>query len=483
MQLPSVCLIAWAFVIGWSIPGVALAGENQTGVPSSQPSARPDTPRDWYVPSRAASTKRKSDPVEYLRPVNELAEELGVDLDEDFSWLDFGIQQRTRFEHRDDFYRADLETDDRFLLRTRGYVGVRKILDPLRLGFEFQDSRQFQSRLSTIASSVDEADVLQAFGELHFADAAGKGQPLSFRMGRMSFDVIDRRLVTRNGFGNTTNSFDGFRLRIGETRSPWELDVFAMQPVERRSVARDRTDEERWLYGTTGHWRRWSPWLTLEPFYFILDEDHKPRDAADREIHTLGVHGYGLIGESGFDYDVNATFQFGSDGDRTHRAFATHAELGYTFDHKWKPRVAAWVNYASGDRDPDDNVSGRFDKMFGSSHTFYSHSDLFTWQNTINPAVRLSARPTSALRLDAFYRAYWLASDTDAWVRADRLDPTGDSGRFVGHEIDLRARWKLTRHLELDVGYSHFMPGAFASNTGPFADDSDFFYVGTVLRP
>jgi hypothetical protein len=36
------------------------------------------------------------------------------------------------------------------------------------------------------------------------------------------------------------------------------------------------------------------------------------------------------------------------------------------------------------------------------------------------------------------HRAFWLASDTDAWVRGLRRDRTGGSGDFIGQETDTK---------------------------------------------
>ena len=79
-----------------------------------------------------------------------------------------------------------------------------------------------------------------------------------------------------------------------------------------------------------------------------------------------------------------------------------HAEIGYYIDRPSKPRIAVWINYASGDRNPNDGINQRFDRLFGASHNMYGHSDLFTWQNMINPTFYVSVRPTERTRLEAF---------------------------------------------------------------------------------
>lgn len=443
------------------------------------PAAAPKFPAHFR--SKANGARPEPDPPEYVRPMSEHGRNYGIDAFNELDWLDFGLEHRTRFELRDDDYRQpELVRDEQFLMRTRAYLGVREIIDPFRFAIEFQDSRQFASQFPESNRDVDENDILQAFGELYFKDALGPGHPLSLRVGRMTLESVDRKIVARNRWRNTTNAFDGFRIQLGQPSADWQFDFFAVMPVERRLRQPDRSDEEQWLYGLVGSWRRWSEIVTLEPYYFILDQDSKDPDTLDLEIHTMGLHAFGPIGKTRFDYDLDVAFQFGDNGPGSQCAFAGYGELGYTFDHKWKPRLSFATTYATGDRDPDDADNERFNRIFGANH-YRSTLDLFTWQNVISPKLRIELTPHEKLRLDASYGVYWLASDTDAWVVPNRRDPTGKSGDFVGHEFDVRARYQLNRNAELETGYAYFIPGDFVQNTGP-ADDSDFFYVQLTLK-
>jgi hypothetical protein len=400
---------------------------------------------------------------------------------QDMKWLDFGMEHRTRFEHRShDYRRPTLREDDLFLMRSRTYVGVKDILDPLRAVVEFQDSRQFNGNFPASNREVDENDFLQAYAELFFKNALGEGYPLSLRAGRMTLDYTDGRTVARSRWSNTTQSYDGFLMRLGQLSSDWQLDFFAAQSVEKLMRQPDRPDEERWFYGLVGSWRKWSQYITLEPYYYILDEDRTDRAQLDRTIQTFGLYAFGPIGNTGFDYDFDTIWQYGREDEFRQRAYGSLAELGYTFQHAWKPRLSVWTMYASGDQNPFDDVDERFVKLFESAHA-YSTSDYFTMQNVISSKLRLELLPLDKVRFDGSYGGYWLASDTDAWVAVGRRDLTGRSGDFVGQEIELRLRYQINPRVEFELGYSHFMPGPFARNTGP-ADDSDFFYVQTTLR-
>lgn len=397
--------------------------------------------------------------------------------EEELDWLDFGIDSRSRFEFRDQDYRTtDLLSESLFHQRSLVYLGVHDLLGPLNLATEFEDSRRGLSDRPESSNEQNHTELLQAYGELRFDDALG-GEPVSLRLGRMAFDAVDRRLIARNRYRNTISAFDGARLRIGEENSPIEWDAFALRPVNRSVDGLDESGEESLLYGVTGYVRTFSPRVLIEPYWLLSDQ----ATGGGKQLHTGGVHTFGRIGTTDWDYDFDFAGQWGESGGLDHQAWAAHAEVGHTWDHPWKPRLGGWLNFASGDRDPADAQSGRFDPLYGATFAFYGYSGYFSWQNIVNPALRLSFQPMDQVKCEVIHRAIWLASDRDAWVRASRVDATGGSGGYVGQEIDLRAAWQLTEHLEIEAVYSCFFPGGFVEATGP-APESHFGYLAATLR-
>jgi hypothetical protein len=202
----------------------------------------------------------------------------------------------------------------------------------------------------------------------------------------------------------------------------------------------------------------------------------------ERELHTIGLHGFGRWGEGGeWDYDVSVAGQWGETQGEEHRAWAGHAEVGRSFGGGWNPRLALWLNYASGDQGPRDGSNERFDPLFGATYAFYGYSGYFAWQNLINPALRLSFRPMAKLQVELMHRAMWLASDTDAWVRGLRRDESGGSGSHIGQEANARLVWQVSEHFDIDLAYAHFFPGGFARATGA-APAGDFVQIAGTLR-
>ena len=170
---------------------------------------RPDEPPkapaiDYYVKPRGYRIIPETDPPRYVRN----AAKTGFELLEDLDWLDLGLENRTRFEYRQNsFLRTPQEGwEYPFLLRTRLYVGVHDIIDPFRFAFEFQDSRWENSNYPNTNREVNEREPIQMYGEFHWKDALGDDKPVYIRGGRMAFELLDRRLVANNEFRNTSNN-------------------------------------------------------------------------------------------------------------------------------------------------------------------------------------------------------------------------------------------------------------------------------------
>ena len=439
----------------------------------AEPEAEDTAPeRDHYVEARSYGTKRETEPPAYVRNLSET----GLPGAEDVTWLDLGLDYRFRYEFRDDDLRRPTQvTDNPVLLRARAFLAIKEIADPLRFTIEVEDARRYNSQFAEDDRDVNEMEPIQAFGELHFEDGLGRGRPLALKGGRFAFEFLDRRLIARNEWRNTTNTFQGARVQLGQDRNDWNVELLALQPLERLLSDFDPAIDEAWFFGAITSWRRWSRVVTLQPYYLGLDQDQSARFAVAREIHTVGLRAYGPTGKTGFDYDVSGLYQFGENGVQDHRAWAVTVDFGYTFDAAWKPRVGVFYGYATGDEDPTDQESNRFERLFGFARP-WSSNDYVQMENVNTPKVVVAFEPLKNLKIDTAYVAYWLASATDRWNSVNLRDPTGRSGTFMGQEYNIRARCPIVSRVQSNVGYAWFSPGEFPSNLGK-GRDSHFVYV------
>ncbi|MFQ6405703.1 alginate export family protein [Methylophilus sp. 'Pure River'] len=495
----------------------------------------------YYVERRSYGTQKETEPPRYVKQLNKTWLK-DYDSFADIDWLDIGFEYRARYEHRDnDFRRAQENIDDPLLLRSRAYLGLKNILDPFRFAVEVQDSRRNHSDYtrSNDTRDVDKADVLQAYLELYYKDSIfgkddlGNSRPFWVRGGRLAWESLDRRLIARNEWRNTTNTFQGVRANIGEKKNDWQLEAFAVQPVQRFTDKLDEVDHSQNFYGVIGDWRRWSEYVTIQPYYFLLKQngdkveydtngnlysDRSVYTAAqqnqatiDREIHTGGVRVFGVVPGTQWDYDANYAQQWGHQqrfisnaiGYRKvdHDAFAYNAEVGYSFKHPWKPRVSASYGVASGDKTTasgtDFSDNGRFDRLFGFARP-WSNNDYIQMENIRASKVRLEFDPQvpylNNVKVDTGFSWYRLDDPTDRWnAGANLRDRTGKSGSDLGKEFDLRVRFPLNQYASLNLGYAHFWAGDFvknavsanATNIATFdqnrSNSSDFFYTELTL--
>ncbi len=433
--------------------------------------------KSYYRAPQSYSTTRDPDLPRYVRP----APETGIDFLQTAAWLDLGLDYRFRFEYRDDdIRRVSAGLDEPFLHRTRAYIGIHELLDPFRLAVEWQDSRRYNGNYVRDNRDVNEFELIRLQAELYFEDLLGHDplgntRPISLRYGIQNFEFLDRRLIGNNQWRNTANTFLGFRGAIGQEANDWQLDLLAVQPIERQQYEWDEPVDGQWVYALIGHWRGWSEVMTLEPFYLALDQS-KTADADDRFVHSPGLRAYGSFGKSGFDFDLSVIKQFGHRGDYDVDAWGGNVEIGYRFAHPWKPRFSVFYGYASGDEDPNDKTDNRFERFYGFSRP-WSANDYIVFENISTPKLRLELTPTEKLRLDLGYSWYRLAESRDQFYGANKVrDVSGRSGSDIGHEFDIRARWQITRRLEAVMGYAHFTAGDF-TRQAVRADDTDFAYL------
>ena len=401
--------------------------------------------------SRAAGTAREGDIPSYV------SRALAADAPD---WLRLGAEVRARFEDRAGLQQEPIEPGrtSAGVTRTRAFAGFGRAQGPVRFAVEVQDSRQFGASDPAELLTINEADLLQA--RLTVDLDAIAAVPIAVDLGRITVDGIDRRLLARNRHRNTTNAFDGARFRVGREQSAMVLEGLVLWPTEVLPERLDPIGPGQRLLGVIGYLRR--PWIVVEPYYLHFDAQRE----GPRTLHTTGVRLFGPLAAR-WDHDVHVSAQFGTAEGRRHRALALHAEVGRRLAAPWSPRLAGWLNYASGDADPRDARSGRFDSLFGSSHTMFGFTDILSWENTVSPSVGLTLRPRAAVNVALMHRVVWLASARDMLVGAGVHDPAGRNGAFVGQELDMQ--------------YGHLFAAGFLERSGHRAG-ARIFLVGLTAR-
>ncbi|MGE9269511.1 MAG: alginate export family protein [Verrucomicrobiales bacterium] len=399
---------------------------------------------------------------------------------------------RSRFETLDGQFRLGRAGGDQVLL-FRTLIHPSLTFGPLSIGLEVQDSRAYLDDRGTPLSSsfVNPVDYLQLYAAMEFASPGEDHFRSRLILGRQTISIGSKRQIERVSYANVIRSYTGAYWSSIWDRGD-EFHAFAVVPVGRRpfefsSLEANEivADDEQWNRLVWGlHYRRadaipkWLPGLWIEGFVYGLQESDSVRSPTpNRDYVTPGIRLYRAPANGEFDFDVEGALRFGSrratslPNDTTDlRVFSSmlYAVAGYTFDHPWKPRIAAQYYWASGDKTPSDGQYDQYERLFGGRRTDLGNTSIFgplTPANLSAPGLRFELRPSEALSARLTYSAAFLASDTDSWVIARLRDPSGNSGSFLGHVFDSRVVKEFPSYsLELELGASAMLHGEFSDH-------------------
>jgi hypothetical protein len=406
-------------------------------------------------------------------------------------WLDVALDHRTRFEYfAGPFRPGEPNTQTQFPQRTRLRIGVDAPAG-VRFLAEIQDSRTWSdSRDDFTGGEIDKVSLAQLLVSSTRHDLFGSGLRGDVHAGRMSLDIASRRWVSRNGFRNTTNAFDGVHLQLAN-ESDWRVRGFFVRPVQLDpSYFENESDGNRRLWGIVYEEKRWA-FGDVDLYYLGFHDRLTPQT---RRYHNVAARLRRAPRVRHFDYEVDLMGQF---GDRTvlrsgvktrldHAAYAGHVELGYTFDAPWTPRLLAQFDYASGTANSSGDESGTFSPLFGSRGFDLDVTGIygpFRRSNIVSPGLRLLVKPRPDLSAWIKLRYWRLAQAEDAFVGTGLSDPTGSAGDRLGTDLEISLRWRPRDWMEVEAGYDHWWKGSYLDSVGAAStQDSDYFYLSVRFR-
>lgn len=410
-------------------------------------------------------------------------------------WLSVTGSFRLRYEYMENTFRVVGPAQDELLV-SRLRIHTRANGERFYGGFELQDSRAWlhQDLTPVGTDDVNALEPLQLY-------VGYRTDTLDVQLGRITMDVGSRRFVALNRTRNTINGFTGINARwtLPGRRS---LQTFLTMPVARlpNNIERDRLrdnefeldqeHEERVFWGLYLSGVGLAGGLDSDWYLFGLHEKDRPSlPTRNRDFLTAGLRLRKATDSWAFEFEsalqsgeIRATLLPTDVTDLDHRAWFAHVELSRDLAGRWEPSVILRFDYASGDKDPDDGEFNRFDTLFGARRWEFGVTGIhgvFARSNILSPGLglRLKPRPSFDLRFD--YRPAWLASDRDFLTTAGLRDREGNSGSFIGHQLDVRWRWKpSSSNLSVDITAAYLWKGEFLEDAplAPPADNTFYWY-------
>ena len=410
--------------------------------------------------------------------------------------FDLSAAFRVRFEDLNGQFRP-VPSDTEHIVTSRSVIKLDAALsDRFALIVEGYDARAFLADEDTPLSTslVNTTDILQSY-------LAFQTPSFEAKLGRFTVDIGSRRLVERSNFSNGINAYTG--LHVTRKTAKMTVDAFRAMRVERRpsdgvslldhDTAFDQEVVDR-FWGV--HAQRHGKSHQFELFvYGFVERDTPERMTGNERYLEPGMRIYRRPVPGQYDFEVEAAFRHGTTevphlADRTEQdlfSYFAHAEIGYTFQRDWQPRIAFKIDVASGDDDPLDDRYERYDRKFGARSDDFGATSIFgalTRTNILSPGLEFSFR-RDPFKGRIMLQNPRLHSRYDVWAAGQRIDVTGQSGSEIGWALDARIDYGNpgTHRWDLRLGASYLWYGEFVENvTDGALDQSSFGYAQFVYK-
>jgi Alginate export len=403
--------------------------------------------RDWWDPIKAIPLR--SDREWYVTLGGELRPFFEVY--DNYNW-GAGPEDSNGFYLQRVMFHADLQ----MVARARAFIELKSGVETGRVG-------------GSRPPDEDRLDVNQAFIDIRIGPQ--ERSRLTFRLGRQEMDYGDGSLVSYREGPNVRRGYDGPKVMVHFT--PWQVDAFVVRPVETDpGVFDDGWDDAQRFWGVYASAQE--PILGIlgrpELYYLGLGREGVRYDQGiDRETrHTVGART--LYQKGGHEYWLEGTFQFGSFGRGTIRAWKHVQVYAYTLDRtRLRPRLGLNFAISSGDKDPRDPDLQTYHPLFPRG-LYYGYMDTSGSLNAIvlHPSTILQLSKPLSLSSEVFL--FWRQRTTDGiYSQPGFFLRTGQQSdaHFVGTLGQVELVWRLDPHATATFRAGRYWVGEYFRDTPP----------------
>jgi hypothetical protein len=373
------------------------------------------------------------------------------------SWMTLDMELRGRTEEqtalgyvsgKDRLYELTRVWGGMTVVPTNWLTFYAQFLDLHALGLPLQD---------TAANMRDTFDLRQ--GYLNF-----RYKPVQFIVGRQELRIGDERVVGISDWTNTSRTWDGFYMRIGNVN---QLNIFSTSVVTIHPTSLDKHGAGLTFDGVHARLATYVPHTDIEPFVLIR--------ALPRVTSQQGVVGsetevtFGSYFETklplGFDSSGTGDLQRGSYSNDSIHAGAAIIRGGYGAQRQpWQPHLEAEYDYATGNPHTNLDRISTYDQQYPSNHNAFGLVDLFGFQNIKQDRLNLQLAPHKDLLVLFQGGSLHVATVHDGvYSGAGASLIAAPAGGFksddLGSEFDASAKYIYRKSFVTNIGVGHFFPG------------------------
>lgn len=347
------------------------------------------------------------------------------------------------------------------------------------------------------ATTTDQSEnilfVNQAYGWWMTSD------DMSFKVGRMNYQIADGTLMSINDWENSPYAFEGLLGNYEAEFGKFQLFLFQYREITNGgghpSVGSTASaDPEHNAYGLNFDLKTTPEWLKGLNVHVIKDVQDAKLAAAPAGLNVNGTDGqdmlrYGAMAKFAFSmvdlglwYEANTGTYKWIDGTGTKTtADAAQslmaAEVGFSLPNLMASRIFVKYHMDSGDSDTATGDVEGYDAYFTEQHCAAGCMDLFGFGNLTFINVGWTMKPSDMTDVGL---GYWMfsksekdgatttASSVTNGTRGAALGAGGNADKDdLGSEIDLWATHKYDANLSTTLRLGHFMAGdVYSANNG-----------------
>jgi hypothetical protein len=395
------------------------------------------------------------------------------------SWMTLDTEVRGRTEEQTSL--GYVSGKDRLYELTRVWGGMTAVpANWLTFYAQFMDLHALGLPLrDTAANMRDTFDLRQGYVDLRY-------KPVQLIVGRQELRIGDERVVGISDWTNTSRTWDGFYMRIGDVN---QLNIFSTSVVTIHPSSLDTHGAGLTFDGVHAKLATYMPHTTIEPFVLV--------HALPRVTSQQGVVGsetevtFGSYYETqlplGFDSSGTGDLQRGSYSNGSIHAGGAIVRGGYgTKRLFWQPHLEAEYDYATGNPHTNPDRISTYDQEYPSNHNAFGLVDLFGFQNIKQHRLSLQLTPRSDLLVLFQGGSLHAATIHDgvyssAGASLIAAPTSGFKSDDIGGEFDASAKYIYHKSFVTNIGVGHFFPGQLMTSEKHGAPLT-YAYLGFTYR-